>query len=146
MNRVHRALHPMSLHSVPRAAPSVRAAEREHAGVLPGTVVVELARRASVGTTFELVFTCRRLREQRTHRRELVCVGKVRRRCDRKVAVIRIVARTCERDCLQRLRRRTHEADETRVAGLRDHGTVLHRDGMDAVARLDDSGATDDYG
>jgi hypothetical protein len=32
------------------------------------------------------------------------------------------------------------------IAGLRDHGTVVNRNRMNSMARLDDAGPTGDYG
>ena len=52
---------------------------------------------------------------------------------------VEVVARANERQRLERLRRGAHEADELRVAGARDDLAVAHRDGVDAVPRLDDS-------
>ena len=95
------------------------------------------------GPALELVLLGRRLREQAPHGGELLGRSEVRRRGDRDLLRRQVVARADERQRLERLRRRTQERDEVRVAGLLDDRAVAHGNRVDHVPRLDDLAAPD---
>jgi DNA-binding transcriptional ArsR family regulator len=132
---------------VAAARPALGPAEGEHPGVLARAVVLQRGRPAfqTCTTALELVLRRRRLREQAPDGGQLFGGGEVRRGGDRDLLARQVVARTDERERLERLRRRTEIRDATGVARLLDHLAVSHHDGMDDVGRLDDSAPPHDH-
>ena len=104
----------------------------------------ERARRpALLQADLELVLGRGRLRQQRADGGDLVVGGAVRRRGDREVAVVEVVAGAGQRQRLDRLGRGAHEAGERAVSGLRDDDAVLHRHRVHPVPGLHGAAATD---
>ena len=85
-----RMLDRVRVEPVAAARPAVGAAEREHAGVLAGAVVLE---RRRLGAALELSLVGRRLREQAAHGVELLGRGEVRGGGDRDLLRGQVVAR-----------------------------------------------------
>jgi len=130
-------LHPVPGQSVALGAPTMREADREHAGVLARAVVLERRRRISRRPALELALGGGHFRKQRTHGCELFYVCEMRGRDDREVAIVEVGSRSSEGDGLDRLGGRTHERDEAGIAGLRDDCAVLYGDRVHAMDRLD---------
>src|SRR5437588_3357913 len=120
--------------------PSARAAESEHPGVVPGAVVVDQPRRATLLRP-ELEVVLRRVgpREQRTHGGDLLRRVAVRGTGDCELVVRQVVSRADERKRLERFRRGTHEAGLRKVPGCRDDLAAANRDGMNPMHGLDHS-------
>ena len=77
VNGVHRALGTVSFEPVALAPPPVRPAEREHARVLAGAVVLQLAWRMSGRSALQLVLRRGSPVEQRADCGELIRVRKM---------------------------------------------------------------------
>ena len=102
--------------------------------------------RVGSGAALELVLPGRRRGQQALDRVELLGPREVGRAGDRELLVGEVRASARERQRLQRLRGRTQEADEARVACLEDDGAVLDRDDVHDVPGLDHVAARDEDG
>ena len=106
--------------------------------------MVDLVRRPTrLEAEFEVVLARAGVGEKLARRLDLVGRGVMGRTRDRDLVLGEVVARTDERQRLQRLRGGPHEADEIGVAGARDDLAATHRDGMHAMPCLDDSVPSD---
>jgi hypothetical protein len=132
--------------AVPARLPAAGATESQHPGVLARAVVIEpLGRATLLEATLQLLLGGRRLREEGANGGDLIFVGEVRSGSDREVAVVQVLARPGERQCLERLRRRAEETDQRRVACDSDDVGAVDGDGMHMVPRLDYAATADDY-
>jgi len=120
-----------------RPVPDV--AEGEHPGVLAGAVVVDLVRRPSLlEAELEVVLGRVGLGEEGSRGRQLLRGGAVRRAGDRDVLVGQVVSRPDERQRLDRLAARAHEAHEPGIARLLHDRPVPNGHRVHPVHRLDD--------
>lgn len=93
-------------------------------------------------SALELVLLGGSVREQAPHSVELLCRSEMRSACDGKLVVGEIRPCSCERQRLNRLRRRAKMRNQCRVASLGNHAPTLYDDCVHAMARLDDGTAT----
>lgn len=98
---------------------------------------------AVLDAALELPLACRRLGQEPADRVEVLGPAAVRRRGDREVAAVEVLAGVRERQGLERLRGRAQESHERRIAGRRDDLAVTNGDGMDDMARFDRTASPD---
>ena len=128
--------------AVAATRPALRAAEREHPGVLARAVVLD---RSRFGAALELVLLGRRLGEQAADGGELVGRGEVRRRRDRDLLGRQVVTRPHERAGPETASPRSGARRRARHRPPARRRAVADGDRMHAVRRLDDAAPANDH-
>jgi len=111
--------------------------------VLSGAVVLEPC---GIRATLEVVLGGSGAREELADGRQLLGPCVVRGRGDGDVLLGEVVVRADEEKCLDRLRGRAHERDETSLTALLgERSRRVYTHSVDAVVRLDDPSSDDGY-
>ncbi len=136
--REHRLLERVRRQPVALRRPVVDATEEQHRRVLPGAVVLEAR---GLRAALEVVLGRVGLREEALHRLELIRPMEMRGAGDRDLGVVEVGPGAHDRERLDRLRRAAERRDELGIAARGDDRAVGHRDGVDAMPRLDEIAA-----